>query len=216
MMIVETAIVIDCEYLTADGAQRRFWCGPQDPDPFVSQIGAVKLGLNDGAIVDTIKIFVQPIDRFGQDAALDPYFTELTGITQSTIESEGIPLDEALSNLDQFSEGSDFWSWGKDELNIAVSCYVAGIEPKISARRFDNARKLLQGVGMPHEDIQKTGSGELSAYFGIDAATLRAHDALDDALSVASVFQHLLRAGKLSKDHFRIHKLGGPEMALQT
>ena len=203
-MIVDTVIVIDCEYLTAEGALLRFWCGPLDPDPVVSQIGAVKLSLNDGAILDTARIFVRPMNRYRQIAKLDPYFTELTGITQSTIGSQGVSLEEALSDLDQFSNGGDFWSWGKDELNIAISCYIAGIELTIPATRFDNARELVRRAGIPSEDIQGIASGELAEYFGIATSALRAHDALDDALSVAYVLQHLLRTGKLNKDQFRI------------
>nr|WP_275078093.1 hypothetical protein [Pseudovibrio sp. W64] len=40
---MKTAVVFDCEFLTSEGAQRRFWCAPFDPDPVIAQIGAVKL-----------------------------------------------------------------------------------------------------------------------------------------------------------------------------
>ncbi|MCE3519180.1 hypothetical protein LXJ58_31015, partial [Escherichia coli] len=80
----------------------------------------------------------------GNRYALDPFFTKLTGITDETMEAEGVPLQDALAGVDRFSNGARFWSWGKDELNmVAISCYVAGIQPPIPAGRFDNAVKLL-------------------------------------------------------------------------
>lgn len=201
---METAIILDCEYLATEDAPRRFWCGPYDPDPVVAQIGAVKLRLDDDAsILDTRRIHVKPVDRHGAACAIDPFFTKLTGIMAETIETEGVPLAQALADLDRFSEGARFWSWGKDELNLmAISCYVAGVAPPIPARRFDNACKLLLQAGMPYEEVKKTRSSTLAAALGVEHPPLKAHDALDDALSVAYALQHLLQAGRLSKAHF--------------
>ncbi len=126
---MKTAIIFDCEFLCIEGSQRRFWCAAADPDPVIAQIGAVRLGL-EGAfpLLDRYKAYVLPIDRFGEKYSLDPYFTDLTGITEENIATKGLTLQEALSGLDSFSDGARFWSWGKDELNmVAISCYIAGI-----------------------------------------------------------------------------------------
>lgn len=201
---MKTAIIFDCEFLCREGSQRRFWCAAHDPDPVIAQIGAVKLGLeNDFPLLDTYRAYVQPIDRFGRRYALDPFFTELTGITEENIESEGISLQDALSSFDSFSDGAPCWSWGKDELNmIAISCYVAGIEPSIPAHRFDNAVKLLLAAGMPIEDLAKTPSNKLADYYRIEHPPLQGHDALDDALSVSYTLQHLMKTGKLRPEIF--------------
>jgi DNA polymerase III epsilon subunit-like protein len=193
------AIILDCEFLCREGSLGRLWCGADDPDPVVAQIGAVKLGLaSDFPILETVKLTVRPIDRFGAAFAVDRYFTELTGITGQDLEAEGIALAEALDGLDRFAEGARFWSWGKDELfMLGVSCYIAGIEPPIPARRFDNAVKLMLAAGMPAADLAKTRSGQLADYFGIAHPALRAHDALDDARSLALALQHLLRTGRV-------------------
>ena len=58
---------------------------------------------------------------------------------------------------------------------------------------------------MPYEDMKKTRSNTLAAYFRLEHPPLRGHDALDDALSVTYVLQHLLKAGQLSAEHFRPH-----------
>lgn len=201
---MKTAIVFDCEFLCLEGSQRRFWCGAHDPDPVIAQIGAVKLGLEaDFPLLDTHKSYVRPIDRFGKRYAIDPYFTQLTGITAETIEAEGVDLQAALAGVDRFSDGARFWSWGKDELNmVAISCYVSGVHPPIPARRFDNAVGLFIGAGMPIEDLARTPSNGLADYYGVEHPPLRGHDALDDALSVSYALQHLMRTGLLPPEAF--------------
>ena len=201
---MNTAIVFDCEFLCVQGSQSRFWCAAHDPDPVIAQIGAVKLGLEgDFPILDTYSAYVQPVDRFGERFAIDPFFTRLTGITEETIQAKGVALPEALAGIDGFSGGARFWSWGKDELNmVAISCYVAGIQPPIPAHRFDNAVKLVLTAGMPVEDIAKTPSNRLADYYGVSHPPLRGHDALDDALSLAYALQYLLQSGKLLPSNF--------------
>ncbi|MFK0333895.1 3'-5' exonuclease [Rhizobium sp. NPDC090275] len=203
---MKTAIIFDCEFLCLEGSQRRFWCAAHDPDPVIAQIGAAKLGLEDDfPIVDTFKAYVRPIDRFGNRYALDPFFTKLTGITEENIEGEGVALQDALAQIDSFSGGARFWSWGKDELNmVAISCYVAGIQAPIPAHRFDNAVKLLLAAGMPVEDLAKTPSNKLAGYYNVQHPPLQGHDALDDALSVSYTLQHLMRAGQLKPEVFDV------------
>ncbi|MDJ1007158.1 MAG: exonuclease domain-containing protein [Paracoccaceae bacterium] len=199
-LAVKTAVVFDCEFLTADGAPSRFWCGPYDPDPVVAQIGAVKLGLDgDFPIVDRLRVFVVPQDRDGRRFALDPFFTKLTGITEDQIAQDGQPLEKALARTKEFASGARLWSWGKDEFNmVAISCYVQGLAPPIPAKQFGNACHLLLRAGMPYEDIKKTRSDRLADYFQVEHPPLRGHDALDDALSVTYVLQMLLRRKKLA------------------
>ncbi|MBZ5763462.1 exonuclease domain-containing protein [Rhizobium sp. VS19-DR104.2] len=201
---MKTAIIFDCEFLCLEGSQRRFWCAAHDPDPVIAQIGAVRLGLEgEFPILGTYKAYVQPVDRFGNRYAIDPFFTKLTGITEKNIEADGVSLQDALTGVDSFSEGMRFWSWGKDELNmVAISCYIAGIQPPIPAHRFDNAVKLLLAAGMPVEDLAKTPSNKLAGYYGIEHHPLQGHDALDDALSISYTLQHLMMAGQLAPEVF--------------
>ncbi|MCA0013221.1 exonuclease domain-containing protein [Mesorhizobium sp. B292B1B] len=201
---MKTAIIFDCEFLCVEGSQRRFWCAAHDPDPVIAQIGAVRLGLEENfPILGTHKAYVRPINRFGRRYALDPFFTELTGITEEKLEIEGAALGQALVDVDRFSGRARFWSWGKDELNMmAISCYIAGIPASIPAARFDNAVKLLIAAGMPIEDLARTPSNKLADYYGVQHPPLQGHDALDDALSVTYTLQHLMRTGKLRPDVF--------------
>ena len=202
---MDHALIFDCEFLTAEGAPSRFWCGPRDPDPVVAQIGLVKLGLQDGfSILETQRIYVVPMDRFGNRVSLDPFFTKLTGIAEDNIDTAGVSLLTALEATKSFADGAKLWSWGKDEFNMmAISCYVQGIAPPVPATQFGNACDLLLKAGMPYEDLVKTRSNTLAAHYKLDHPPLRGHDALDDALSVAYVVQHLLETEALEPSYLR-------------
>ncbi len=201
---MDHAIVFDCEFLTAEGAPSRFWCGPFDPDPVVAQIGIAKIGLSDDfPVLDTRRIFVVPRGRDAGRLKLDPLFVKLTGITEEQIEGEGKALEHALEMTKEFAEGAKLWSWGKDEFNmVAISCYVQGLAPVLPVTRFGNACDLLLKAGMPYDDLKTTRSNTLSAYFQIDHPPLRGHDALDDALCVTYVLQHFLREKTLVSADF--------------
>ena len=199
-----SAIIFDCEFLTNEDAPRRFWMGPRDPDPVIAQIGAARLSLEGNFdIIGETRIYVKPFDRFGKPYALHPFFTQLTGIDEAVLAEKGRDLGTALRELDTFSGGAQFWSWGKDELNmLGISCYIAGVAPVIPARRFDNICKLMLLAGMPQDDLNRVRSNTVADYYKVEHPPLRGHDALDGALSVAYALQHLLRAGMLTERHF--------------
>ncbi|MGJ3262057.1 MAG: exonuclease [Salinarimonas sp.] len=195
------AVVIDCEWLVDEGARERFWCGPNDPDPIVVQIGAVRLDLSgDFPITGELDLVVAPVDRTGAPCPIPDLFVALTGVTPARIAAEATSLAEAIARLDVFSGGARLWSWGKDELHlVAISCYLAGIAPPLPASRFGNASALCLKAGMPWEDVQRTRSGDLARYLGIETPSDgRPHDGLSDARSVALSLQTLLREGRLA------------------
>lgn len=196
---MRTAIIMDCEFLTAEGAMARMWCGPHDPDPTVVQFGLVRLALEGGfPILSELRLHVVPRDRRGQRVALAPYFTQLTGVTEAVIDRDGLPLAEALQQVAAFAGDARIWSWGKDELfALAISCFVEGLPPPFPAVRFGNAAALLVAAGMPLAEVVATRSSQLAARLGLDHADLRAHDALDDARSITLALQHLLRRAAL-------------------
>ncbi|HBS50790.1 MAG TPA: exonuclease [Rhodobacteraceae bacterium] len=195
--------VCDAEFLTAPGAPQRFWCGPHGPDPLTVQIGAVRLSLDPPfALPRPEGWLVRPIDRDGRRVPLDPLVTRLTGLTEARIDSEGLPLTEALAALDRYSEGSVLYAWGKDELlTFAAALFVQEAPCPIPARRFRSAVPLLPRAGEPAEVVETLRSHTICAHFGLPEQG-PAHDASGDALSVASVLQHLLRAGRLAPTDF--------------
>lgn len=205
-MSADHAIVWDVEFLTAPGAPQRFWCGPDDPDPELVQIGAVALGLTgDFVLGDTFRCHVLPRGRTGAPWPITEFLTRLTGITPESMATEGIELADALARFDDFTNGAPVWAWGTDELNaIAVSCYLAGIAPPIPAIRFGNATRLFKAAGVPVEQIHTLRSNTLCDFLGIDQPDARAHDALSDATGTALALRHLLREGRLAPAEFTL------------
>lgn len=201
---MKSAVIWDVEFLTDAGAPQRFWCGPNDPDPVLVQIGAVRLGLEgDFPLLDTCEQVVVPRDRHGAVWPLSPLFTRLTGIDAARIEAEGIELAPALRALADFAGEDTIWAWGNDEIfALGISCYLAGIAPPLAATRFGNAVRLLVKAGVPPEEVVTLRSNTLGRHFGVDDTGAQAHDALGDAQSVAFVLRHFLRDNKLRAEDF--------------
>ncbi len=194
-----TAIIYDCEFATAPGAPQRFWCGPTDPDPIVFQIGAVRLSMEAPYdALERFEVLIRPLDRAGRPLDLHPLNAKLTGVTDDRLMREGVTLAEALERLSAFAGRDMMWAWGKDEFNmIAISCYVAGIEPPIPATQFGNAPELFMAAGVPLDVIHELRSNTMLAHFGLSLPDARGHDALGDARMVAEVIRHLLKEGRL-------------------
>ena len=194
-----TAIIYDCEFATAPGAPQRFWCGPDDPDPIVFQIGAVRVSLEAPfEVVERFECVIRPLDRRGAPLALHPLNAKLTGVTEERLAREGVPLRDALQRLAAFAGQDRLWAWGKDEFNmVAISCYVAGIDPPLPATRFGNAPVLFQMAGVPVDVIHGLRSNTMLDHFGLSLPDARGHDALGDARMVAEVLRHLMATGQL-------------------
>ncbi|UYV37028.1 exonuclease [Rhodobacteraceae bacterium D3-12] len=201
---MKTAIVWDVEFLTDAGAPQRFWCGPDDPDPVLVQIGAVRLGLEgDFPLLETHEQVVIPRDRHGAVWPLSPLFTKLTGISDARVAREGVALDPALRGLAEFAGEDMIWAWGNDEIfALGISCYLAGIAPPVPATQFGNAVRLLVTAGIARDEVVTLRSNTLCAHFGVDDGGAKAHDALGDAQSVAYVLRHFLEQGRLSAKDF--------------
>ncbi|WP_322867670.1 exonuclease [Aquicoccus sp. G2-2] len=207
---MRSAVVWDVEFLTDAGAPQRFWCGPDDPDPVLVQIGAVKLGLEaDFPIGDRFEQVVIPRDRAGAPWPLSDLFTRLTGLNDDRIAKDGVELGPALAAFSEFAAGDTIWAWGNDEIfAVAISCYLAGIAPPIPATQFGNATRLLVKAGVATDDVQSLRSNTLCAHFGISDEGAQAHDALGDAQSVAFTLQHFLRNGRLQAGDFAFDRGG--------
>ena len=198
-----SVVVFDCEHLTNETSPSRFWCGPDDPDPLLVQIGAVRLSLEPPfGLGESFDCIVAPVGRDGP-VAPSPFFTRLTGIDADRITREGRPLDRALKDFAEFAGGDAIWSWGKDEItSIAPACFVAGIVSPLPAARFGNAAALLVKAGVPLATVHGLRSHTISAQFGLPPEP-RAHDGLADARAVARVLGHLMAEGRLRPEDLR-------------
>ena len=66
------------------------------PSGKIVQIGAVIGDTQTGAIIDRIRIYVNPGEPIAE------FITELCGITQQQIDAEGVSLEEAYLQLKKF------------------------------------------------------------------------------------------------------------------
>jgi hypothetical protein len=199
------AIILDCEFLSAEGAPRRFWNGPFDPDPTVVQIGAWRLALDgDFALTASFSQLIRPVDRHGQPVTLDPVFAGLTGLTDARLADEGADLATALDAFTRFADGAMIWSWGKDEVQLmAISPWIAGIPAPLPPHRFGNACTLLLKAGVSYDVVQTLRSHTLCAHFGLTPPAGMAHDATHDAQGLGLALRHLLQTGLLDPDDLR-------------
>jgi hypothetical protein len=202
---MDHAIVLDCEFLSATGAPRRFWNGPFDPDPTVVQIGAWRLALEgDFALTASFRQLIRPVDRYGQPVTLDPAFADLTGLTDARLAVEGADLAMALDDFARFADEAMIWSWGKDELHLmAITPWIAGIPAPLPAQRFGNACRLLLKAGVSYDVLQSLRSHTLCAHFGLTPPAGTAHDASHDAQGLGLVLRHLLQTGRLDPADLR-------------
>lgn len=202
---MKSAVIYDCEFLTQEGAMSRFWTGAHDPDPLLVQIGAVRVSLQKGfPVEEEFNCFVMPVDRYGSAVVPNNFFCELTGISAETIDREGLELEEALQKFSDFSGGNtgSYWAWGKDELfMLGMNCFIQNVKSPIQADRFGNMKSIFIKAGMSSDDVHTHSSGQLAQFFCLkEDASLRAHDGLDDALSILAALRHLERAHGLDPE----------------
>lgn len=194
-------ILFDTEYLTVEGALARNWSGPFDPDMALVQIGAVKVAVeNPLRIVDRMMLLIKPYDRQGMPYPIDPYFTQLTGITAERVAKEGLGIADALQRFKNFCSTAKIWSWGRDEyIAIALSSFFANIPAPMPATQFDNLKKILIASGVAPDIVMTTNSGKLAQVLGAlpQDVVLSEHDGLDDALSLFYSLRHLQQQSKL-------------------
>mmetsp|Transcript_121661 Transcript_121661/g.344160 ORF Transcript_121661/g.344160 Transcript_121661/m.344160 type:complete len:263 (-) Transcript_121661:36-824(-) len=195
-------VVYDLEWTTWDGALQRLWSG-EGEDLEVVQIGAVKLDARDGLNeIATFSTLVRP----ALVPQLSEYFTKLTGITQTAIESSGVEFPQAFQDfMDFVGPDSPMLSWGPfldrstqepvlhagDMWVLGRNCDIHGLSPPDASRGID-VKALLLSVGC--HGAQQLNSGRAYQLGGEEAAAEMeslggavgnaAHDALFDARSI--------------------------------
>jgi len=184
-----TVVVYDTEWTSWPEFAAHNWTQP-GRYPEIIQIGAVKLDVADGwREIAAFECFVRP----KHNPQLSDYIIDLTGITQETIDREGIPFAQALSNFVGFigNDSEALFSYGHDGSIVRRNCELMGIVfPSI----FDmerNARKALLGLNLVEEHCR---SSDLPSQLGLPDTEL-SHNALGDARSIAAALRHLRSEG---------------------
>lgn len=184
-----TAIIFDTEFTAWDGSQARNWSEPWEAVELV-EIGAVRVDAATFDILDTFQVLVLP----KKNPVLSAYFTELTGISQADLESNGIMLPDAIELFEAFAARSlSILSNGTDAAVFVESfeCYNL-ICPMDFENYFDIQPALLR-LFPGNESIS---SANLPRLAGVDFV-FRAHEALEDSIAISTALKHLRAAGRI-------------------
>ncbi|MFW6690850.1 exonuclease domain-containing protein [Streptomyces sp. MAR4 CNX-425] len=185
-------ILFDLEFTTWPGAQERDWGGPGELREIV-QIGALRLG-PDLAVADEFETLVRPV----VNPRLSPYFTELTGIDQETVDREGREPAAALGDFLGFCQGRSVLSYGNDMVVLGENVGWARARGEQVAHGFlhhgfVNVRPWLNTVA---PGTAPANVGRLWQVLGLPRPAAGAeHSALFDCHSFAAALRHLHAAG---------------------
>ena len=146
----------------------------------IIQIGAVRV-TQDQRVTDEFQTLILP--KYYR--TLNRRVSKLTGIKESRLKSEGIPMEEAMAAFRQWcGEDVIFLTWGFDDIGILQeNLKLYGLETNWTDRWY-NAQMIFnaQTDGSNSQKALKTAM----EIFGIEA-TRPAHDALGDAYHTALI-----------------------------
>ena len=146
----------------------------------IIQIGAVRV-TEDQQVADEFQVLIKP--KFYR--RLNRRVSKLTGIKESQLREEGVPMTEAMERFRAWcGEDATFLTWGFDDITILrENLQLYGLEENWVSRWY-NAQMIF--------NAQTDGSSAQKALrtameiFGIEA-TRPAHDALGDAYHTALI-----------------------------
>lgn len=181
-------IVMDLEWTAWDGARWRHWSGPGEEMEIV-QIGAVKLA--DTPLLEELASF-EVLVRPRINAKLDPYFTELTGISQDHLDREGMDLKEALRQFAAFTGPAvDFMGFGDELVHIKTNCQLYGLANPLAGCRCQDPRpSVMKMAGLS----TVPNSSDLPEILGFTPPG-EMHQALADSRCVAEALRRLRQQG---------------------
>ena len=182
-------VIFDLEYTAWEGSLAREWTGPGEYMEVV-QIGAVRIDAADGmAELGAFEELCRPV--FNPE--LSTYFTDLTGINQGALESEGMSYAEALSAFAAFCEGAAMIAAnGWDAEVLEVNCQWREIAYPLDPALCVNTKQFFSdALGLPRTDVS---SSALPERFGLPAPA-GAHTGLGDARAIADALREVRRRG---------------------
>lgn len=191
-MLPDTLVVFDLEFTSWEGYMASGWSLPGKHREIV-QIGAVRLDAGEGfAETGAFQALVRP--RLHPE--LSSYFTNLTGISQETVDRDGRAFPEVLGDFAAFLEATGpalAACNGIDGEVLAENCGWHRLDIPAACQGTLNLAKMLKGLlGEERHVVSST----LPARIGL-VNDGPAHDALADARAIAAALRHFRAAGKL-------------------
>ncbi|MER7786682.1 3'-5' exonuclease [Streptomyces sp. NPDC097640] len=189
---MSTFVVFDLEFTTWHGALEQDWGAPGQLREIV-QIGALRLR-EDFSVAEEYEAVVRPV----VNPQLSPYFIELTGIEQETVDREGVSAAEALGDFLGFCRGQSVLSYGNDMVVLGENVGWArargeDVKHGFLAAHFLNIRPWLNAVA---PETENSNVGRLWQVLGLPRpAAGKEHSALFDCYSFAAAIKHLCGTG---------------------
>jgi inhibitor of KinA sporulation pathway (predicted exonuclease) len=176
--------VFDLEFTAWECSMAGHWLKPGEFKEVV-QIGAVKLdaGFN---VLDEFEILVRP--RI--NSTLSSYFENLTGIGNALLAMKGVDFTDAYRRFAVFAGATPIAAFGHDERVLEENIRLYGLTGLAPLPPFQNLRGWFAERDL---DPRGLNSCDIAARTGA-VFSGRAHDALDDARSIAAGMKSL--AGK--------------------
>jgi inhibitor of KinA sporulation pathway (predicted exonuclease) len=181
-----TLTVFDLEYTAWECSMARHWLEPGQFKEVV-QIGAVRLDGKTLAVLDEFDLLVRP--RI--NPVLSPYFEKLTGITNDAVTARGIDFAEAYRRFADFAGDDPICAFGHDEWILEENLRLYGITQFRTLPRFSDLRSWFAACNV---DPRGMLSCEIAPSLGL-VFQGRAHNALDDARSMAASMEEMVRRG---------------------
>jgi inhibitor of KinA sporulation pathway (predicted exonuclease) len=178
-------IVFDLEFTAWDGSMAASWLRPEEFKEVV-QIGAVKV---DEAfeLLETFDVLVRP--RI--NPIMSVFLENLTGITNDDVRARGIDFLEAYRRFISFAGGLPVLAFGRDDLVLAANFRLYGIREAPPLPPYVNVMEWMTHKGF---DMRGRHACDVGPMAGVPFEG-RKHNALHDALSVATGIRALVSRG---------------------
>ena len=181
-----TITIFDLEYTAWECSMARHWLTPGEFKEVV-QIGAVKLDADSFAILDEFEVLVVP--RI--NPVLSPYFEKLTGITSRRLARDGKDFAAAYAGFLDFAGEGPIAAFGRDDRALQDNRRLYGMTGAGALPLFYDLRGWFAVLGV---DPRGMHSCDIAPALDMPFQG-RAHNALDDARSVATVMAVLASRG---------------------
>jgi inhibitor of KinA sporulation pathway (predicted exonuclease) len=181
-----TITIFDLEYTAWECSMARHWLTPGQFREVV-QIGAVRLDADSFAILDTFEALVVP----RVNPVLSPYFENLTGITSRQLIRDGMDFSAAYAGFLAFAGEGPIAAYGRADRALQDNLRLYGMTGARPLPVFYDLRGWFAVLGV---DPRGMHSCDIAPALGVPFQG-RAHNALDDARSVATVMAVLASRG---------------------
>lgn len=185
-------ILYDLEYTAWEGSKETGWSRPGEYREIV-EIGAIKItpsptGL---VVIDRYSCLVRP----KRNPVLSDYLTNLTGIAQADIDTQGVAFAEAFQGfLDFIGQAAPLLSFGFDDEILMENLVLTRIANSLPAARFMNYRaSLCAALNID----PATCSADLPKAVNIPHLSDK-HRAIGDTLAQLAVLNYALKKNTIS------------------